>query len=222
MDAWFTLEIYTVPQLVVFITGCGLWAVVYLLLIRNFLRDQFIEMPIVAAASNFAWEFLWAFVFVTDMGRLMNWGYKLWFFLDVFIFAAVLRYGMDQVHIPRFKKAYLPLMIAILLAFGAGYYFFTAEGYDTPTGLTSGMLANVVISGLYPFMMLRRPSLKGISTSIAWLKMIGTGLITVFTFMFFPAGEAWFIKTMGLTVLVLDLYYIYLLQDRRKQKAARG
>ena len=213
MGPWFNTDLYTVPQLLVFVTGCGLWALLYLILIRNFLRDRFVEMPIVAAASNFGWEFLWAFVFKTDMGLLMNLGYKLWFFLDVFIFAAVLRYGKDQVHIPELRRHFRASMLLILLAFGIGYYFFTAEGFDTPTGLTSGLIANVVISGLYPLMMLRKPSLAGISTAIAWLKMLGTGLITLFAFMYFQEG-AWFIKSLGLAVLALDLYYLYLLYER--------
>ena len=53
-------------------------------------------------------------------------------------------------------------------------------------------------------MMLRQASLAYISTSIAWLKMIGTGMITVFAFLVYPEGH-WFIKNMGLAVLVLEL-----------------
>ena len=68
-------------------------------------------------------------------------------------------------------------------------------------------------------MMLRQPSLYGIPPAVGWLKMVGTGLITVFAFMFFPEGHG-FIKSMGLAVLVMDLYYLYLLYDRMRRDAA--
>lgn len=216
MSQWLNTTDYTPAQLTVFLAGCGLWAVVYILYIRNHRRYGFIEMPVIAAASNFAWEGLWGFRFQTDMGLLLQWGYRLWFILDIYIFAMVLRYGVDQVHLPELKKHYRAWIIGIMLVSGVFYYFFQVEGYDTPTGLTSGLIANVLISALYPFMMLRKKDLVGVSTAVAWLKMAGTGLITLFAFMFFAPGEAWFIKTLGLTVLGLDLYYIWLLADRRR------
>ena len=37
--------------------------------------------------------------------------------------------------------------------------------------------------------------------------------------MFFPEGHG-FIKSMGLAVLVMDLYYLYLLYDRMRRDAA--
>lgn len=222
MDPMFNTTTYTVPQLVVFGLGCTLWALLYLLLIRNYFRYKFIEMPLVAAASNFAWEFLWAFVFKADMGRLVEMLDKAWFLLDIFIFGAVLHVGVKQLGIERLKRHFMPLMLLIMVAFGFGYYFFKVEGYDTATGLTSGLIANLIISGIYPVMMLRQPSLDCISPAIGWLKMVGTGLITVFAFMYYPEGHG-FIKSMGLAVLVLDLYYLYLLYERlRRDAAAKG
>jgi hypothetical protein len=217
VDQLFNLVDYTPAQLIVFNVGCGLWAVIYLIYIRNHRRSGFLEMPDIAAASNFAWEFLWAFVFTANMGLLINWCYKIWFFLDIYIFFVVLRDGREQVTRPAFYRHYRPLILAILIAWGVGYYFFTAEGYDTATGLTSGLIANLAISAQYPFMMFGQKDLSVVSTPVAWLKMIGTGLITVFAFMYFQ--EAWFIKAMGVVVLLLDLYYIYLLAQRRRQEA---
>lgn len=219
MDPLFNTTTYTVPQLVVFGIGCSLWAVLYLILIRNYFRYRFIEMPLVAAASNFAWEFLWAFVFKADMGRFVEILDKVWFLLDIVIFWAVLQVGMKQLGIERLKSQFRPLMLFMLLAFGFGYYFYTRAGFDTATGLTSGLMANIIISGMYPVMMLRQPTLYGISNAIAWLKMVGTGLITVFAFMIYPEGHG-FIKTMGLAVLVMDLYYLYLLYERRRRDAS--
>jgi hypothetical protein len=216
MSQWLNMTKYTPAQLTVFLVGCGLWAVVYFIYIRNHRRYGFIEMPVIAAASNIAWEGLWGFKFQTDMGPLLQWGYQLWFILDIYIFVMVVRYGVDQVHLPEFQKHYRAWIIGIMLAFGVFYYYFQVEGYDTPTGLTSGLIANLFISALYPFMLLRKADLVGVSTAVAWLKMVGTGLITLFAFMFFAPGEAWLIKSMGLAVLFLDLYYIWLLAARRR------
>ena len=219
MDQMFNTSTYTVPQIVVFGIGCALWALLYLILIRNYFRYRFIEMPLAAAASNFAWEFLWAYVFTSDMGRFVETLNRIWFVLDIVIFWAVLHVGVKQLGIERLKRQFVPLMLFMLVAFGFGYYYFGKEGYDTATGLTSGLMANLIISGLYPVIMLRQPSLYGISPAVGWLKMVGTGLITVFTFMFFPEGHG-FIKSMGLAVLVMDLYYLYLLYDRMRRDAA--
>lgn len=219
MEPMFNTSTYTVPQIVVFGTGCALWALLYLILIRNYFRYRFIEMPLAAAASNFAWEVLWAVVFTTDMGRFVDLLNKCWLLLDIFIFGAVLHVGVKQLGIERLKRHFMGLMLAMMLAFGVGYYGFTKAGFDTATGLTSGLIANLIISGLYPVMMLRQPSLDVISPAVGWLKMIGTGLITVFAFMYFPEGQ-WFIKSMGLAVLVMDLYYLYLLYERLRNDAA--
>lgn len=214
----FNLVDYTPAELMVFNIGCALWAVIYIIYIRNHRRTGFLEMPDIAAASNFAWEFLWAFLFVANMGLLINWLYKAWFVLDIYIFWVVVKDGREQVAKPQFYRHYRQLIILILIAWGLGYYFFTQEGYDTVTGLTSGLIANLAISAMYPFMMLARKDFSSVSHSVAWLKMIGTGLITLFTFMHFQ--EAYFIKTMGIVVLVLDLYYIYLYYQRRRVESS--
>ena len=121
MEPLFNTVTYTTPQIVFFTIGCGLWAMLYLILIRNYFRYRFIEMPLIAAASNFAWEFLWAFVFKEDMGRLVGYLDKAWFILDIAIFGFVLHVGQKQLGIQRFKRHFVPLMLVIMLAFGAGY-----------------------------------------------------------------------------------------------------
>ena len=97
MDQMFNTSTYTVPQIVVFGIGCALWALLYLILIRNYFRYRFIEMPLAAAASNFAWEFLWAYVFTSDMGKFVETLNRIWFVLDIVIFWAVLH--LSLIHI---------------------------------------------------------------------------------------------------------------------------
>ena len=104
MDQMFNTSTYTVPQIVVFGIGCALWALLYLILIRNYFRYRFIEMPLAAAASNFAWEFLWAYVFTSDMGKFVETLNRIWFVLDIVIFWAVLHVGVKQLGIAKPRR----------------------------------------------------------------------------------------------------------------------
>jgi hypothetical protein len=82
------------------------------------------------------------------------------------------------------------------------------EGYDTSIGANSGYILNIIISVLYPVVMIKTGA-QYFSKLVAWTKMIGTGLITVSLFFFYPKNH--FVQTLGIIVLALDSYYIYLL-----------
>lgn len=72
-----------------------------------------------AAASNFAWEFLWAYVFTSDMGRFVETLNRVWFLLDIVIFWAVLHVGV-RLGIEWLRRQFVPLMLFMLVAFGFG------------------------------------------------------------------------------------------------------
>ena len=94
------LKDYTPFELFLFVGGCLLWVVVYVIYIINGKKYKFIEMPVFAASGNIGWEFTWSWLHRTDMGLLLVWTYRAWFFLDVFIFSDVLRHGRKQVTTP--------------------------------------------------------------------------------------------------------------------------
>src|SRR6185436_16658249 len=102
---------YTPFELFLFIGGCFLWCVVYVIYIINGKKYKFIEMPVFAAAGNIGWEFTWAWLHRTDMGLLLVWCYRIWFILDIFIFADVLRYGHKQVATPAIQRWWTPLLV---------------------------------------------------------------------------------------------------------------
>lgn len=204
---------YTAAELFLFAVGCLLWVVAYGLLIRNMRRDKSSEMALVAGASNFAWEFLWAFVFKTDMGYFLVWTYRAWFFLDIFIFAMLLRYGGSQVGNPFLKRHLIPLSLAMTAAFGVAYYFFTKEGHDTFIGANSAYIAQLFISAYCLLLLMDSPSVRGFSQAFGWLRSVGTGMNTVFMLLHYKDNH--FLHTIALISLVLDAAYMWLYYRKR-------
>lgn len=198
---------YTVLEHVLFATGCVLWVVTYVIVIRAIRRRRFVEIPLVAVCANFAWEFLWSFVFTTDMGALYVWGYRLWFFLDCYIVYGLLRFGWKQLD-DGWLRAHAPaLAAATWLGWMGMLYFFIAD-YDAPLthmGALSGYVLNVMMSALYIPLLLRRHGDEAFSYAAAWCKGIGTLLISVFCFLHFTDG---LLLSMCVVTAVLDAAYI--------------
>lgn len=209
---------YSWLQLGLFAGGCLLWVAAYAILIRNIRRDKFVEMATVAACSNFAWEFLWAFRFFTDMGYFLVLTYRAWFFLDIFIFWLMLKHGGGQVEIPFFKRHFQAACALTTVAFGLMYYFFTQEGHDTFIGANSAYIAQMFISSLCLLMILKAPSVALFSLPIGWLRSVGTGMNTVFMLLHYPSNH--FLHTLALTSLVLDGCYLWVFWRRRRESAA--
>lgn len=210
------LEKYTVLELILFGGGCYLWVFVYAIYVRQILKHQFIEMPVFAACGNIAWEFVWGFVYTTDMGPLLVWCYRIWFFIDLFIFWAVLRYGWKQFYNPAFRKHFAPTHVALALAWGLFFWLMVASHLDTPIGANSAFLLNLTISGLYVMLVVGGKKDLILSWPVAWLKMIGTGMNTVFMNIHPEYAENYFLRYLSILTTVVDCIYIYLLWRRRR------
>jgi hypothetical protein len=206
----FNLKDYTIADHVFFAVGCLLWVFTYVIVIRNIVKKQFVEIPLIAICGNFAWEFLWSFVFRTDMGELYVWGYRIWFLLDCYIVYGLLRYGVKQVDRPLFIKHYHLIVTLCLAAWFAILYFYI-DKWDAPItrmGANSGYILNVMMSGLFITFYLRFQQPSSFSYLSAWCKGVGTILITVFCFLHFNDG---FLLSMCIVTGILDVVYIYLL-----------
>jgi hypothetical protein len=211
------LSSYTPLEMVLFAGGCYIWVAVYIIYIRHIMKHRMIGMPVFAAASNIAWELVWGFVPpFTDMGLIVKWGYRIWFLLDLYIFAGVIRLGAAQVSIEALKPRFKPVIIFVAIAWAVVYYFFKAEKNDTPIGAISAYVAQSFISVLYLLLLLRHHRLVWFSYPIAWLKMLGSGLITVFMFIHYPANH--FLQTIAGACLVIDCMYIYVYDQRRRSE----
>lgn len=218
LNHWINTNLYTPLEFFFYFGGFFLWAVLYVILMRNIIKYKFIEMPFVVAAGNIAWELIWSFVFKMDMGWLLTILYRIGTLMDVFIFCMVFIYGHKQIANEVARKHFKPVLVAIFIAWSVIFYFYRVQGLDNSLGTFSAMQLNLIISPLYILLILNRPNLYGMSYAVAWLKMLGTGMVTVFAFMKFPDNH--FIQTIGVLIFIIDCIYIYMFNLRRKRLAA--
>jgi len=207
----FNLQDYSVTEHVFFATGCFLWVLTYVIVIKNIIKKQFVEIPIIAICANFTWEFLWSFIFKTDMGELYIWGYRIWFFMDCFIVYGMFRYGVKQVSINILQKHFNLSIIFCLLSWLVMLFYYI-KLYDVPfthMGANSGYILNVMMSTLYIISFLRYSQPTVFSYLAAWFKGLGTLLITIFCFLRFNDG---FLLSMCVITTILDIVYIYILK----------
>jgi hypothetical protein len=210
---------YSTIELILFGVGCYMWVLVYIFYIREIRRGQCIGMPVFAACSNFAWEIVWGVIPPsTDMGPLLVWAYRAWFFLDLYIIWGVYRYGAAQIVTPVLVKRFKPMVVVTVVGMTILYYFFKSGGYDTPIGATSAYIAQMFISVLYLILLLRHQKHVWQSLPISWLRMIGTGLNTIFLFLHYP--HLHFLLSLGVMSLIIDNIYIYLFITGRRKSAA--
>ena len=205
---------YSITELALVFTGTIFWVVVYVIIIRNSIKNKYVEMPVPAAASNLAWEFAWGFLFTTDMGLLFVWGLRIWFILDVFIFYNVLRYGDKQISTPLLKKYFKPIELASVFLWTLGFYFFIKEGYDTSMGATSAYIITIIMASLYSIFFLSSNFKKGYSLTNAWCKMLGNALMSVFVFIHYP--DMHFLQFTTIVVFILDVVYIPLVKMKSR------
>ncbi|MFC0875353.1 hypothetical protein ACE01N_02100 [Saccharicrinis sp. FJH2] len=207
------LEDYTVLQHILFALGCLLWVFTYIVVLKVIKKSAFIEIPLIAVTANFAWEFLWSFVFMTNMGLLYVWGYRIWFFLDCFIVFNLFRYGFKQIELPSLRKRAV-LIIASGIASWFLILFFYIKNYDHPishNGAYSGYILNVMMSAMYVPLLLRLSRTQPFNVWAAWLKGVGTLLISAFCFLRYTDG---FLLSMCAVTTILDATYIYLIMKR--------
>lgn len=191
--------------------GCLFWLVAYIVLVREIVKKKFVEMPAYVAGANIAWEFVWSVFFEPDTGLLYALSYKGAFLLDCFIFYSLLKYGnklLDKEH----KKNFV-LFCSLNVVFWVLFcYFYRMDGYDTDIGANSGYIINVILSLQCLSLLLHTKDTSNFSLLFAWSKMLGTGLISVSMFYFYPENN--FVQLLGVTCFIVDSLYIVALYRR--------
>ncbi|MFC7420848.1 hypothetical protein ACFQNF_13345 [Iodobacter arcticus] len=219
-DAWLNTvsvdgSLYTPVQLTLFALGCLLWVVAYILILLQAKRHQCVEMAVIAAASNLAWEFVWGVILRTDMGLFLVWTYRAWLFFDLFIFWQVLKLGLGQFTTPLFKRYYQPIVWGSVVFFILLYWSMALSGIETPIGARSAYICQFIISLLCLILLVQQPSTIGYAWAIAWTRTLGTGLVSVFMYLHYP--HDYFILTLAVASTLLDLGYCgYLLGVRKR------
>lgn len=217
MEVWFSSvgsdgRAYPWEQHAFFFSGCLVWVLAYLLMLRRARSNQFFEMAAVAGASNFGWEVVWGLRHETDMGLALVWCYRAWFIVDLALFAALLAWGHKQVSLPWLKRHFRLLLIGGTVAFAAGYEFLVRQGLDTTIGATSAYLCQFVLSLSCLLLALQMPSTQYLYRDSGILRSLGTGSVTVFMFLHYPDKPL--ILLFATCSALLDLAYLAVLQLR--------
>jgi hypothetical protein len=201
------LETYNITQLAFLLVGTILWNIAYFIIIRNAIRHQKVEMPFLAVCSNIAWEFAWAWLLYTDLGRLFEWGLRVWFFMDVFIFYFTVKYGAAQMSKDLFGKWFLPFLLLLVAWWIPVFYYFEIEGLDTKMGTTSAYMITVVMAALFIFNATRKAPGLIATKSVAWLKFLGNLSMSIFVYLHHPDNQ--FLHLLTIAVFILNIIYIY-------------
>ncbi|MES2766554.1 MAG: adenylate/guanylate cyclase domain-containing protein [Bacteroidota bacterium] len=219
MHTWFNTTDYTIFELSLTLLGSVLWVILYIEIIRNAQRHRFIEMPLYVIAGNFAWEFIYSFPFspYNNLGEVYLWGYRAWFFLDIYIVILGLRYGYKQFEKEIFRKNIKPLFFTLVAFWLLFIWSFGVSGFDNMPvhgdgsarlGGTSAYILNLIISAGYLFLFLNYRDRYHFATHVGWLKIFGTGCFSLFFAL--TDSHNIFLLTLAAAVFVLDALYIIL------------
>lgn len=223
---WFNTTDYTVEALVFLMLSSIAWVIAYIAIIAHERKYGFVEMPMFIACGNFAWEFMYSWIFphYINTGIVFGIGVKAWFFLDVFIFWLVFKDGGGSLQIPQLRKYFTPLVITLMLMWMPIMYSLIVSGLDNipfmstkqPFGGAGGLSAYILnfgISMLYLIQYLQRYEEQVFSKVVAWSKWFGTACATVFFFI--ADSQNYFLLTLGVLVFIMDVLYLVVIYTLR-------
>ena len=219
---WINWKDYTGLEFFFYGVGSFLWVIAYVIYIRNILRFKYVEMPVFAGCCDVAWEFVWSFIAVNNMGMLFQAANYVWFFLDAgFIFTyGVLFFGAKQFTLPQIKKRafFIPMCLFIATAAGLVTYFLWAQKMDNAVGGRSAYLIQLSISFLYIPLMLRQADLRFFSFTANWTRALGSAMVVVFFLLHYRDDH--FLHTIGITAAITDATFLILFKQKERQLAA--
>ena len=220
---WINWKDYTGLEFFFYGTGSFLWVIAYAIYIRNILKFKFVEMPVFAGCCDVAWEFVWSFLAVNNMGLLFQAANYVWFFLDAgFIFTyGVLFFGAKQFVSPQLtpRGIFVPMCLFIAVMAGAATYFLHAQGYDNDVGGRSAYLIQLSISFLYVPLMLRQADLRYFSWTANWMRALGSAMVVVFFALHYGWSDP-FLLTIGTSAAIVDAVFLYLFKQKERALAA--
>lgn len=172
-------------------------------------------MPIVALVLNLAWEIV-AFFFM-DLNPLMTFVCGIWLTIDIIILAQVISYAPIE-HAATWSRPALITCLFSGVAFAVVAILTFQSEFKEETGRHSGYIANVIMSMAFIRMFQTRQGSLGQSIYIAVFKMLGTLVLSIRMFIQLE-GNAPFLNTLFIAVLILDLAYIYMIVHENQRPA---
>lgn len=174
------------------VLGDLLWVAVYVLVIRQGFRERTYGIPLFAICLNFTWELVFTTVHPPP-SRVTLGLHLVWLAIDALILLQVLRYGRERQVLPEVRR-YFPWVVGgtLLLCF-VGHltlydYQLSLALFPDTEGITTAFVINLIMSVLFVAMLLHRRDSSGLSMPVAWLKMLGTGVISLANVLVFLLG----------------------------------
>lgn len=211
---WIDLCKYPLPQLITAGLGELLWAIVYILVIRDAIRNKYVQIPGGIVAVNLAWEFLAGFVYPPLAGKLMSLGFQLWFGMDLIIFALTLRYGHRQLPPGESIRYYKTIIVSIFATALLLMYLYFDQGSLEQHYSIAAYLINLFMSAYFLLNLIQLKVWKFMSETVGRLKMLGTAITTISVLISKDPLEV--VVAMGFVVLALDILYIVVLRKEKR------
>ncbi len=201
--------------LAVGLSGDLLWILAYVLTIRVGFKQKAFGIPVLAICLNFTWELIYTLLEPSPT-PLKHWLNVSWLVADSFIVYQLFRYGKPLQTIPQMQKYFYPAVVGTMVLCFVGQVTFHHAFHDR-AGFEDAYMINLVMSVLFVFFYFHRPDLRGLSYGAAWAKMLGTGVLSLGSFI-----ESWgtpgyhgFMNFLYVSIFMFDLLYIYLLHQGR-------
>ena len=191
-----------------------LWMLAYIFTIRAGFRDHACGFPLLAVCLNVSWEFLYSLVF-RPQSKLRMTLTLIWLALDLIILTQLLRWGaVDQ--LPLIRAHFIPVVVGTLFLAIIGHVTFHYTYHDRD-GHGAAFAINLIMSVLFVFLLLQRPDLRGLSYATAWLKMIGTLILSALNtmVMYKEPRRYGFYLFLFVAIFGFDVLYIYLFSQVR-------
>lgn len=193
-----------------------LWIITYILIINRSIKDKTYGMPFLAMCLNLSWEFVFAFIYKTDIFHQVV--CLIWFVLDLMLACTFFKYGYKD-----FKNKYslskISFLILINFTLISSFIFMILAPSDFGILFhgdiiqTAGFIAylqNLLMSILFVLIFLERKNLKGQSIFIAIFKWLGTLSVSIMKLSSMVSSNPTELFIIFL-IQIFDILYIYLL-----------
>ena len=199
-----------------------LWTASYLAIIWKGSIDKTYGMPIVAAASNVSWEFIFAFVYRSPQPQETS--NIIWFTLDLIILATIIHFGSGE--FPGVPRHLFLAALAGIVAMAYSATLLIATDLDKSRPVLTAFGGNLMMSALFLSMLYTRwrnrssvPNpLRGQSALIALTKLGGTACASIAAYLYFtkPYGNFPLLPFLYISCFILDAIYVAALYAARK------
>jgi hypothetical protein len=196
-------------QTIILTIGGIFWILTYVFIISKGFKDKTYGMPVIALCANISWEFIFSFVLPPSPPQLfINY---LWFGLDIIIVFQFFKYHKNEFPSLSSLKIYTAFSLLIITAFSI--ILSDAILIGDFRGVYAAFGQNLLMSILFVAMFFKRgKGLRGQSLFIAVFKMLGTGLTSVYFYLYEPVSQSSFVlASLFALIFVFDLLYILLI-----------